>query len=403
MVGEAVAHHETWVTGGTPEVHEATFGEHVDAVALFEGVFINLRLDVELLDSLKSLELIDLNLIIEVTDITNDGLILHLFHVLGADNVEVSGGGHIDVTPAKGVFNGEDTEAFHGSLQSTNWIDLGHNNLGTLGAKSLGTPLADITVSTNNPDLTGDHHIGGTLDPINEGLTATVQVVELRLGHRVIHVDRGEEKLPVPLHLIEAVNAGCGLLGDSFQLGNPSVKNAGLLGMNVFEKSFDHGFLGRRSRLVDPIGSILELVSLVDEESGITTIIDNQLGTKRKASIRIGELQRLPGAPPVFFESLALPGKDRISGLRHGSGGVILGGKNVTGTPANISTNFTESLHEDCGLDGHVKRPHHAHTIERLAGAILFASGHEAGHFMLGNIEFFATETGEADIFDFII
>jgi hypothetical protein len=50
-----------------------------------------------------------------------------------------------------------------------------------------------------------------------------------------------------------------------------------------------------------------------------------------------------------------------------------------------------------------VQRTHHAHSIERLDGTILFAGGHKAWHFMLGNIEFLATEAGEADIFDFII
>jgi hypothetical protein len=54
-------------------------------------------------------------------------------------------------------------------------------------------------------------------------------------------------------------------------------------------------------------------------------------------------------------------------------------------------------------LDRHVKRTHHAHSIERLSGTILFAGRHKAWHFVLGNIQFLAAETSESDIFDFVI
>lgn len=41
--------------------------------------------------------------------------------------------------------------------------------------------LADITVTSNNGDLAGQHDVGGTLDTVDEGLTAAVQVIELAL------------------------------------------------------------------------------------------------------------------------------------------------------------------------------------------------------------------------------
>jgi len=42
LVGEAVAHDEAGVTGGAAEVHQAAFGEHVDAVAGGKGCHFTL-------------------------------------------------------------------------------------------------------------------------------------------------------------------------------------------------------------------------------------------------------------------------------------------------------------------------------------------------------------------------
>src|SRR5204863_6551457 len=48
LVGKRVGHDEAGVAGGATEVHEAAFGEEVNAVAAGEAVFVDLRLDVQL-------------------------------------------------------------------------------------------------------------------------------------------------------------------------------------------------------------------------------------------------------------------------------------------------------------------------------------------------------------------
>ena len=58
--------------------------------------------------------------------------------------------------------------------------------------------------------------VGGIVDktmPINVSNVAlfnaaTVQVVELALGHRVVHVDGAEHQLALGAHLVQAVHAG---------------------------------------------------------------------------------------------------------------------------------------------------------------------------------------------------
>ena len=49
-------------------------------------------------------------------------------------------------------------------------------------------------ITCNDSDLSGEHNVCGTLDSVDQRLTATVQVVELGLGHGVVHIDGGNLK-----------------------------------------------------------------------------------------------------------------------------------------------------------------------------------------------------------------
>lgn len=60
--------------------------------------------------------------------------------------------------------------------------------------QSLHTALADITEASDDCNLTSNHDVGCTLDAVDEGLSAAVQVVELRLRDRVVDVDGWCEK-----------------------------------------------------------------------------------------------------------------------------------------------------------------------------------------------------------------
>ena len=59
-------------------------------------------------DARRVVELVDLDLVVEVADVADDGLVLHLRHVLERDDVAVAGGGDVDVAAAEGVFDGSD-------------------------------------------------------------------------------------------------------------------------------------------------------------------------------------------------------------------------------------------------------------------------------------------------------
>jgi hypothetical protein len=65
----------------------------------------------------------------------------------------------------------------------------------------VGAALAHVAVAAHHGDLAGDHHVGGALEAVEERLAAAVEVVELRLGDRVVDVDR-RGTLSVPLRCI---------------------------------------------------------------------------------------------------------------------------------------------------------------------------------------------------------
>ncbi len=91
--------------------------------------------------------------------------------------------------------------------------------------------LANITVSSDNGDLSSKHDVGGTLDTVDKRLAASVLllvrynamkhsqsthvVVKLGLGDRVVDVDGGNLELAILEHLVEVVDTSGGLLRDT--------------------------------------------------------------------------------------------------------------------------------------------------------------------------------------------
>ena len=77
------------MAGGAAEIHEPAFGEQKNFVAVGERVFIYLRLDVGSLHPLGIVERVDLNLVIEVPDVGDDGLVFHALDVMIGGKVAV--------------------------------------------------------------------------------------------------------------------------------------------------------------------------------------------------------------------------------------------------------------------------------------------------------------------------
>lgn len=78
--------------------------------------------------------------------------------------------------------------------------------------------LANITIAGNHGDLTGKHNVGGTLDTIDKGLATAVVVVELALGDTVVDVDGRDLELAITESLVEVMDTGRGLFGDTLDI-----------------------------------------------------------------------------------------------------------------------------------------------------------------------------------------
>jgi hypothetical protein len=308
LVGEGVGHDERRMASSTTKVDKTTLSKENDVVTVLHGETINLGLDV-LNGSGVGLEPSDIDFDIEMANVADNSIILHGLKVWASNDITAASGGNENVSLLDSLLHGGDFETFHSSLKSVDGIDFGDDDTGTEGSESSSATLTDITVSGNNGDLTSNHNIGGTLDTIEKGFTATVQVIELGLGDGVVDVDGRKLQGTVLHHLVKVVDTGGGLLGETLDTS-------------------------------EQVG-----VLLVDNVGKITTIIEDHV---ERLSVR--EEQSLLDTPDEFLISLTLPGVDGDTSGSDGSSSVILGGEDVAGRPGNISTKSSEGLDENSGL-----------------------------------------------------
>nr|CAD6595217.1 hypothetical protein RNT25_00001 [arsenite-oxidising bacterium NT-25] len=171
-------------------------------------------------------------------------------------------------------------------------------------------------------------------------------------------------------------------------LGEPAWRGLQAL-LDLREQDFL--FLGGRvgQHILARLGACAEQ----DVHGGIAAIVENHVG-----QAAVGPLKDLVSVLPILDERLALHREDRNTGFGDRCGGMVLGRKDVAGSPAHIGTERLQRLDQDPGLDGHVQRAGDPGTLQRLALAKLLAAGHEAGHFRFGDVEFLAAIGGKSDI-----
>ncbi|MNU91621.1 hypothetical protein D3C71_815160 [compost metagenome] len=354
---------------------------------------VHLRLD---LFPLVLLDRRDVDLVVEVADVADDGLVLHGGHVLVADHVAVAGGGHEDVGLVGGVLHGHDLVAFHGGLQGVDRVDFGDPHLRRQRAQRLGRALAHVAVAGHAGHLAGDHHVGGALDAVHQRFAAAVQVVELALGDRVVHVDGAEQQRALGAHLVQAVHAGGRLFGHADDLGRlagvPGVVH-GQLGLDggVQNAFFFAGRVGEHAQVF--FGALAQ----VHEQRGVAAVVQDHV---RAFALRaLGtEVEDGVGVVPVVLQRLALDGEHRRAGGGDGGGGVVLRREDVARGPAHFGAQGLQRLDQHGRLDGHVQRARDARALQGLALRELFTDGHQAGHLGFGDLDFLAAPGGKGQV-----
>ena len=320
LVGEGIAHHEAGVAGTTAQVHQSALGQQQQAVATGQDDVIHLGFDVVPGVLLQGSHI---DFVVEVTDVADDRLILHLDQVLVADHLEVAGGGHEDVHILHHIVEANDAVALHGGLQGADRIDLGNHHGGAEAAQGLGRTLADVAVTEHQSLLTRHHYIGGALDAVHQRFAATIEVVELALGDGIVDVDRREGQFAALLELVETGHAGGGFLGHALDVGMDAGVEAGLHGQLGADR-LEQGDLFFTTGVVEHREILLGLGAKNDEAGGITAVVKDHVG--RAA---IAPLQDAVGEGPVFIKGFALVGEDGDAGGGDGSRSVVLGGEDV--------------------------------------------------------------------------
>ena len=338
-----------------------------------ENPFVVLRLDFVALDARNLLEAGHVDFVVEVADVTDDGAVLHLAHLGGADDAGVAGGGHEDVGVAHDFVEGLDFVAFHGGLECANRVNFGDNHAGALTAQGLGAALTHVAVAANDCDLACHHHVGGAVDAVDKGVAApAVEVVELGLGHGIVHVDCRELEAAGLCHLVQAMHAGRGFFGnaaESFAGAGPLLR---VLLENLFAGGEEHApfFAVGCGVEFGHLAGVFEFGAAGHEHGSIATVIHDEVG-----SLAVGPHEGAGGVFPIFFEGFALPGEhghalrvfyDALLADHDGGGSVVLRAEDVAADPAHVGTEVHERFNQDGGLHGHVEATHDARPCERL-------------------------------------
>ena len=329
LVGERTRHDERGVSSGTTQVDQSSFSQKDEMPARRHSVSVDLSLDVgDALGVLLQPRNVDLD--VKVTDVANDGVLLHDAKVVTSNDVSASSGGNEDVLLGGSLFHGGDLVTGHSGLQRVDGIDFGNNNPGSVRSERFGTTFADISESCNNGDLSGQHNVGGPLDSVDQGFSAPVVVVELALGDRIVDVDGRDLQSSLPEGLVQVVYTGGGLLRDSLDV----LEHLGVLLMNESSK----------------------IVTVVQQQVGGLAV--RELGM-RNCEISLGSIelsidikpaygsQLLFNTPNVFLLGLALPGKDGDTSRSDSGGSVVLSGEDVARRPGNLSTQVGQGLDQD--------------------------------------------------------
>ena len=408
LVREACTHHEARVTGSAAEVQQAAFSEDKDAVAVGENPFIVLRLDFVPLDARNLLEAGHVDFVVEVTDVTDDGAVFHLFHLGSANDAGVTGGGHEDVGVANDFVERLDFVAFHGSLECANRVDFGDNHASALTAERLSAALTHVAVAANHSNFACHHHVGGAVDAVDEGVTAAVEVVELGLGHGIVHVDCRELEALGLSHLVQAMHAGSGFFGNALQCFAGAGPLLRILFENLAAGGEEHApfFAVLFGVELRNLAGVFEFGAAGHEHGGVATVIDDEVG-----GLAIRPNESAGGVFPVFFQGFTLPSENRHAlRIAHAAvlanddcgGGIVLRTENVAADPTHVCAEVHESFNENSGLHGHVEAAHDAGASERLLAGIFLAESHEARHFGFGEVEFLTTFDRKVNILNFV-
>ena len=340
---------------GAGEVHQAALGQDDDLAAVFEGVLVNQRLELDLGDGVL-LEPHEVDLAVEVTGVAQDGAVLHVLEGGGVDDLAVAGDGHPDVGDLGGLGGGHDLVALHVGLERLEGVDLADNDVHAHALGAQGQAAAAVAVAADDHGAAAEQAVGGADDAVEGGLAGAVVVVEEVLGVGVVDVEDGVAQRAVCLHGLESHHAGGGLL----RAANHTRKFVG-------EAGVQRG---------------VEVCAVVHNDLGV--------GGDDCVDVALVGLGVLAG-DGVDIDAVVLDQR---------GGGVVLGGQRVGGAQGHLGAGCHQGAHEVGGLRGDVHAGTDAHALERLLCVEALLDAGEHGHVACRPLDAGLTGLGERDVLD---
>src|SRR5690625_4157125 len=177
LIGKGITHYEAWMSCSASQVNQASFCQQNNIFSV-DSILVHLRFDVDPCGSVIFLEPGNINLIVEVTDVTYNCFILHGLEMFSPNNVFVSCGGNHDISNRKDSFQSFYFKPVHCCLQRTNRINFSYCNNGSCSAEGSCCTFTYITIAANHHSFTGQHYICSPADGIHRAFTAAVLVVK---------------------------------------------------------------------------------------------------------------------------------------------------------------------------------------------------------------------------------
>ncbi len=215
--------------------------------------------------------------------------------------------------------------------------------------------------------------------------------------------------MPSCVHLVEAVDAGRRLLGDTRHSGRHLREALRILARCKSRSSSRMTFSSSRAGgLVAGNGAGgFVLVALVDRAGWRRRRHRGSCSGRSRRRARAGPDERLIGAPPVFLERLALPGEDRHALGSPASGPTataaaawswvekMLQLTQRTSAPSATSVSIRTAVWIVMWSEPMIRAP-----LSGWEPANSLAGRHQAGHLVLGEADLLAAELGQGEVGD---
>ena len=200
-------------------------------------------------------------------------------------------------------------------------------------------------------------------------MAAAVDVVELRLGDRVVDVDRREQQRAVLRHHVETVHAGRGLLAHALDAGL-MLPAGGSVGLDAADQVEDDApllgsFFGSNSGLFG-LSNSGPLCTSRSRHRRRRRSGPGRGPSSHTSAARWCTTSTLPASRPSTRRPACPWVRGRAVATTATAAAAVLGREDVARHPAHVGAEVDQRLDEHRGLHRHVQRAHDLRALERL-------------------------------------